>query len=443
MRRSVQPDLRHSLVAIAFTSFACATGSACAAASSDRIAAHAPTSAAPIDIGVPPPAGSDFSESFGIAAPEAMGIDPNVLADLSSWVADGDRPIFSVLISRHGKLVYELYTSHVQRDDAHYLMSVTKSVTATLVGIAIDGKLIPGEDARIGAMLPAALFPSDDDRARFDGVTLHQVLGMSALDAPVPPHQHTRDAAERQRAFLASSNRARFALAQRLLPQPGSSFLYTDITPYVAGAAVSYSAKTTLFEFAESHLFRPLAVKNAEWMHEDASGMDNPAYGLRLRPVDMQKFGVLYIQKGMWNGTRVLSESWVEQCETPWIKSKPELAQPNYGNYFWTQHYGPWTAHVANGWKGQRVIIVPSEGVVVTMTADLEQGEDAVVTSLMEKFVVPAVRAAPLPEDAPARARLSAAMRAAFEKDLIPRTAEPRMMPSAAPKERHHALRPL
>ena len=351
-----------------------------------------------------------MTASFGVSAPEPVGIDPRVLAELTTWVRDNELAIFSILISRHGKLVYELYTSGFTRDEAHYVMSVTKSFTATLVGMAIDEKLIESDEVKLSDALPPALFPREADRARFANVTLHQALGMSALDSPVPPHQHTADAVARQRAFLASENRAAFALTQSLLPDPGTSFLYTDITPYLAGAAVTYRANMTLFDFASIHLFGPLGFRNAEWMHEDRAGNDNAAYGLRIRPIDLQKFGTLYLRKGDWNGERVLSEAWVEKTFQPWIRSKAASEAPNYGNYFWTNHFGPWTARIANGWKGQRVAIVPAEDLVVTMTGYLEEGEDVAFKTLMERFVVPATKATPLAVDAAADARLFAAL---------------------------------
>lgn len=399
---------------------------------------------APAAAGVPAGASvpSDESSAFALATPESVGIDARKLSELTTWVETSQLPIFSLLVSRRGQLVYELYTSHITRDLAHYVMSVTKSVTSALVGIAIDQRLIASDAVTVADALPPNLFPSEQDRARFAALTLHQVLGMSALDAPVPPHEKTDDARARQTAFLASDNRARFALGQRILPDPGASFLYTDVTPSLAGAAVTYAAHQTLFEFASAHLFGPLGFRNAEWMHEDAAGIDNAAYGLRMRPIDMQKLGVLYLRGGDWNGRRVLSDAWVKQSFDPWIRSKPHLREPNYGNYFWTEHYGPWTARVANGWKGQRIAIIPAKNVVVTMTADLEENEEAAVKSVME-LVLRATTDEPLPENPEANARLQSQLAAANGLERIPRGAEPRMVPSASPKERHHGLAPL
>ncbi len=81
------------------------------------------------------------------SSPEAQGMSRAPLVKLTEWLRNTpSMPIFSILISRHGKLVYELYTSSFERDDAHYVMSVTKSFVSALVGIAIDRHILHGTD---------------------------------------------------------------------------------------------------------------------------------------------------------------------------------------------------------------------------------------------------------------------------------------------------------
>ena len=109
---------------------------------------------------------SDFSDTFGQSTPEAEGLDSRVLLALTDSVKKAsDFPVLSILISRHGKLVYELYTSGLSREEPHYLMSVTKSVVSVLVGIAIGERLLPNPDASIADLFPASLFPSEAARS--------------------------------------------------------------------------------------------------------------------------------------------------------------------------------------------------------------------------------------------------------------------------------------
>ncbi len=312
------------------------------------------------------------------------------LVQLTRWIRDTPIPLFSLLVSRHGKLVYELYTSSFDRDDAHYLMSVTKSVVSALVGIAIDRHLLPGPDATVGELLPRDLFPSDADAARFRGVTLRQVMGMQGLDAPDPPRDKSPEALARYHRFWTAPSRLRFVLGEPLL---GQGFQYNDATPTLATGVLQYATGKTVLELAEETLFGPMGFRNEEWLHQDASGLDNGGYGLRLRPVDMQKLGLLYLHHGVWNGRQLLSADWVARSFEPWNRSRPDAAQPDYGWFWWAYDFGPgWSAHVANGWKGQRIAVFPDQDIVLTMTACIEDGsEHALFEELVKKVLMPSV----------------------------------------------------
>jgi CubicO group peptidase (beta-lactamase class C family) len=381
----------------------------------------------------------DFTKSFALATPEQVGIDSDKLLVLTDWLKDHPVPIFSLLISRHGRLVYELYTSSLDREQAHYVMSVTKSFVSALVGIAIDDKLLPGPDAPIAKLLPRRLFASDQDFARFTDVTIRQVLGMAALDAPVPPHDQSAAAGQRQQAFWSAPNRVAFALTQALLPGKPPPFQYNDITPMLAVGLLQYASGKTAFEFAQQHLFAPMGFRNVEWMHQDATGIDHGGYGLRLRPIDMQKFGVLYLRRGNWDGRQLLSKSWVDLSFTPWNRSKPEYAQPNYGWFWWTRRDAKWPRHEANGWKGQRIAVIPAQGLVVTMTACFEDGsEDEVFGKIVDDLLPPAVRnssgAALAPAPA-AQTKLRELLQQARSWQRVAASLDPRMLPAVANKE--------
>jgi CubicO group peptidase (beta-lactamase class C family) len=402
--------------------------------------------AAPARTAPPAPAPACAAPAFGSAAPESEGVDARKLLELTQWVETSTVPILSIAVSRDGQVVYELYTSSLTRDDAHYLMSVTKSVTSALVGVAVDRGFLKGPEQTVAELLPRAVFPDDAAYARFQKVTLKDVLGMSALDAPVPPHEDTPDAWRRLRGFFSSPDRVAFALGQKTLPAPGADFQYTDLTPTLAAAVVQYRARRALLDLANEALFGPMGFAHQEWMHQDAAGVDLGAYGLRLRPLDMQKLGVLYLQRGCWGGRRLLSADWVERSFTPWLRSAPRGAL-DYGWYWW--HYrwpNGWTAHVAAGWKGQRVAVFPEKRVVVTMTGNIDDGtEDGVFGRVLSAYVMPAVDGAPPPREE--RPALAARLRAALARvqagasRLKPGTEE-RMVPSAAPKEGRRPFSP-
>ncbi len=396
------------------------------------------------------------SSSAGLTygAPDEQDLDARPLQRLASFVEAEKLPLYSLLVSKNGVVVFELYTSQLTRDHAHYLMGITASVTSALVGAAVDRHLIVAADASVADALPAALFPDASARERFRAVTVQDVLGLSALDAPVPPHDMSEVAQERLSDFLASPNRTAFALRQQVLPRPGISFQRTDLDGVIATGILEYRTKETALEFAEETLFRPMEFRNYEWMHQDAAGIDNGAWGLRLRPIDMQKLGLLFLSQGLWGGQRLLSSDWVLRSLSPWIKTSEELPAPNYG-WGWTlADYGsvgsgqPWVAHVASGWKGQRIAVFTNQAVVVTMTGVVEPPEDeaALFRRIVRDYVMPAVDgtgAEHARPDASLRAPLASLLeRIRTGPSPLRHPPEARMVPSLAPKERHHGFRP-
>jgi CubicO group peptidase (beta-lactamase class C family) len=370
------------------------------------------------------------------ADPGDEGLSLQPLIDMTSWVIQTPNvAIFSLLLSRHGSLVYELYTPGIERNEAHFQMSTSKSVTSAIVGAALDRGLLPSTDASVADLLPARLFAGSSDIARFKAVTLKDVMGMSALDANEPPHDTSDAGVAIGRAFSSAPNRVVFALTQALLPTPGTSYQYNDVTPMLAGGAVQYATGKRLFDFGTEVLFAPMGFGNAEWVGEDPTGIDLASYGLRLRPIDMQKFGILFLNHGRWGTQQLLSTTWVDTSWTAYMNTGPDVTPgyKNYGWYWW--HRSDWgtEVHWTVGWRGQFIVDMPAYDAVFTMTADIETGdEDAVLASLMTHYVVPALTQA-VPATPMLKSTLVAQIAAAHEgASRVNLTGDPRMIPSVA-----------
>ena len=214
-------------------------------------------------------------------------MDEAKLLDLAKRIEDDQRlPIFSLLISKNGKLVFELYTGQIKSDESHYLMSVTKSVLSTLVGIAIDQGKIPSTTTPISDLAPAKLFKNKMDIKDFEKVNLKNVMGMSALNTPDPPRDMSSSAIERQSNYLKARNYLEFTLGMPLLKNIGSDFLYNDETPSLASGVLSYKTQLSAFDYGCQTLFKDLQCRNMEWMHQDLTGINMGGYGYHRLPIE-------------------------------------------------------------------------------------------------------------------------------------------------------------
>lgn len=418
-------SIRSALVASAIAAVLACVSTAC----SDQASAPNAT----------PAVGTDLET----ATAHSQGLDGPTLVGLAHWIRDTPGlPIFSILISRHDKLVFELYTGGIERPQAHYMMSVSKSVLSSLVGAALKTGAIKSLDTPISQLLSRSLFASDADASRFSGIRLQHVMGMSALNVSDPPRDTSAAAGRHQSDFVGAANRVAFALTEPLLAAPGRDFLYNDETPLLAAGVVQYATGKTLLDFGRAALFDSLGFVNEEWMHQDRSGIDMGGYGFRMRPMDMQKLGLLYLHGGSWKGQQLLPADWIAKAYVPYIKSDAFRTSNNYGWYWWTYDYGTsWRLLVADGWKGQRIAVNPDHDLVVTMTAYIEtQNEVDVFYQLMTQFVMPAVTKG---SSGDIQAAIDAAIAEVHAgKSRVKTNAETRMIPSVSPKEQPIPFRP-
>jgi CubicO group peptidase (beta-lactamase class C family) len=380
--------------------------------------------------------GESSEIQIGIASEEGMN-ELKLLA-LADYIDDNPRlSIFSILISKNGKLVFELYTGQIKQDYSHYLMSVTKSVLSTLIGIAIDQGKITSENTPLSEVIPKKLLPNKRLVEAFSKVNLQNVMGMSALNTPDPPRDMSAAARARQDKYLNSSNFMKFLVEQPLLRNIGKTFLYNDETPTLASGILSYTTGLSAFDYGCDTLFKDLNCKNMEWMHSDRTGIKMGGYGLRLRPLDMQKIGITILQKGKWQDKQVVSSAWVEKIYQPYISSSGVNSPANYGWYWWRQNYGSSKTFLeANGWKGQRIAIQPDLGLVVAMTGCLESercDEQKVFSDIMSKYVIPAAKGSGT--SAPNNSIEEKLQKINNGQARFNKTMEPRMIPSVALKE--------
>jgi CubicO group peptidase (beta-lactamase class C family) len=377
-------------------------------------------------------------ENFRLSTPEAQGIDSARLAAMTRFIESTPQRVFSMLIARNGTLVYEMLAGDLSRNTSHYLMSVTKSLTSALAGIAIDRGIILSEDQPIGDLLPAELFGSAENLRDKAGITVRQVLNMSALDV----RHIVGNTDPRVRAIYSgwvnAKNRVRYALAQPRVQRPMREMDYTDLDCSLINGVIHYRTGKTVFDFANEVLFSRMDFRNQEWMGQDSYGIDLGGYGVRLRPIDMLKFGQLYLQRGIWNGKALLSAGWVDKAYVSQIAPRRDHLRyySGYSNFWWHgRHRSSPKNIMANGWKGQRISIFPELGLVVTLTGVIE-GDSSELYDHLIADVLYSVRDGSLRDNVASFDELQLALRRMRKKGLRLESVEPRMRPEEKNKGR-------
>jgi CubicO group peptidase (beta-lactamase class C family) len=262
------------------------------------------------------------------------------------------------VVVHRGRIVHETYGPGTGPDTTLISWSTAKSVTHALVGIAVRKGLLD-----IDAPAPVPEWAGDERGA----ITLRQLLHMSSGLRFV--EDYVDDAISHCLDMLFGSGQADVAAYAAALPldhPPGSVFNYssgtTNIISRALGQAVG-AGEAGMRAFMETELFGPLGMTSAD-PRFDAAGTFIGSSFLYCTARDFARFGELYLADGVWEGTRILPEGWVDFART--AAPVPVAEEFGYGAHWWL-----WDGHgfpgtfAAHGYEGQYVIVRPRRDLVV------------------------------------------------------------------------------
>jgi CubicO group peptidase (beta-lactamase class C family) len=317
-----------------------------------------------------------------IVPPATVGLDAAVLAEAGDRLASfAEANLHSLLVVRHSALAYERYfegedeawgdrLNRVAFDAGtkHDLRSISKSVTALLVGVAIERGLIGGIDDSLFAYFPDH---ADLRTPEKDAIRLRHLLTMSPgfdWDEYLP----FSDPRNSEMRMYRAPDPCRFVLEQPLATPPGKFFRYNSGATELLGAVVASTSGQRIDAFAREALFDPLGITDFDW-NGFSNGTAAASAGLRLRPRDMAKLGLLAVERGRWQGRQIVPSGWIEDSLAPQIGCPDRLMF--YGYQWWlgrslvARREIRWAAAIGLG--GQHIFVVPEFDLVVVMTAGL------------------------------------------------------------------------
>ena len=314
-----------------------------------------------------------------------LGFDP-ALGDIIDAELPNFPAVTGVCVVRHSQLAYEHYRGGYDATTVVNIRSVTKSVTSTLVGIALHRGDLDSIDRTIGELIPERI-PDDADPATAE-ITLRSFLTMTS--------GLWWDGHSDWQMLLASENWIENTLRQPIVAAQGEHFVYNTGGSHLIGVVVATVTGRPLEEYAEEHLFTPLGIRPGPWMRSP-QGEANGGSGLELLPADMAKLGQLLMQQGTWNDTEILSADYAVAATT-WQSEGESITGGSigvpYGFQWWITNATGYEAFFALGFGGQYIYVVPALDLVVVVAAGFDEGEQPILTShrpISESLVIPSV----------------------------------------------------
>jgi CubicO group peptidase (beta-lactamase class C family) len=323
--------------------------------------------------GVPAPKNDGWSS----ATLESVGLSNKPLAEMEGAIRAGEfKNIGSVLIARHGKLVYESYFD----GDASTLRdtrSATKSITDSLVGIAIGEKKLSGVDARVLALLPEYARKLQNPDPRKDKITVEDFLTMSSPLECDDWNDASRGNEERMYVIEDWAQfifdlpvRGRMHLGEKVDSPPyGRYFSYCTGGVFILSEVLQKVTGTRADRYAQEKLFGPLGIADAEWVYSPLN-IPQTGGGLRLASRDLLKIAELYRSGGQWQGKRIVNEAWVSASIQPHARIDD---QTEYGYLWWLKSFKSggksYPAYFMSGNGGNKVAVFPGLDMAVVLTS--------------------------------------------------------------------------
>lgn len=282
--------------------------------------------------------------------------------------------IYSLVISKNNKIIHQQYFNGQDSTTLFNDQSLTKSVMALLIGIAIDKGYIRSVDEKIADFFPELKI--DTDKRKQD-ITIRQVMNQASGFY----HEGVNVG-----ALLTLPDPSGYVIKAPLVSEPGKVFRYNNAATHLLSVIITKSTGFDTRAFAKKFLFDPLGITSFDWKkmkdgYYDGCGL----LSIRLRSVDMLKLGNLVLNKGKYHNRQIVPSKWIAAIinpevtyQTPW-----GLDDSLYGLCWYHADYQGTKIVYALGWGGQFMFVIPSLKAVIMTNSSV-----ADVTAIKEAALI-------------------------------------------------------
>ncbi|MDH6250733.1 CubicO group peptidase (beta-lactamase class C family) [Chryseobacterium sp. H1D6B] len=300
------------------------------------------------------------------------------------------RDITGIIVIKNEKLLLEEYFNTYERDSLNDTRSVGKSFASALTGMAIKDGYLKNEDQKISEFYDLKAFKNYSPKK--DDVTIKSLLTMSSgFDG----NDAEDESPENEENMYPTDNWIQFALSLPMTEnKPGEKWSYFTAGAVLTGDILDKSVPKGLEKYADQKLFNPLGISSYQWQYTPQHKVST-AGGLKMRALDLAKFGQLYKNNGVWNGKTILEKSWIKKSFTNYFSDHKDFE--GYGYLFWRKEYKAgdktFEAYQCSGNGGNKIIMFTELPLVIVITAKAYNKSYAhsQVEKIVQDFLLPAV----------------------------------------------------
>ncbi len=325
-----------------------------------------------------------LSQSLPRSTPEAEGISSEAIQKYIEKIDPAKHELHSYMLIRHGKVISEAWWKPYAADKVHSMYSVSKSWTSTAIGFAVAEKRLTVQDKVL------SFFPEYADlkeKPFLQDLRVQDLLTMSVGHEKEPLRS----------VIVMQPDWIRGFLNHPIVAKPGTKFLYNTLATYMLSAIIQKVTGETTLAYLKPRLLDPLHISGIDW-ESDQKGINVGGWGIRVKTEDMAKLGLLYLNKGKFEGKQILPAAWVEEATSKHIDQEPDATVEKrasgqyadwiqgYGYQFWRSRHNSFRG---DGAFGQYILMMPEQDAVLIITSeshDLPDDLNQVWNNLLPAF---------------------------------------------------------
>lgn len=300
--------------------------------------------------------------------PSEVGFNQDSVDHILKLISEIRVPDFrGIVVLKDNEIVVEEYYNTYWRNTIHDIRSAGKSITALLMGIAIDKGYVKDVEQSVYSFFPNVELKNKPTEEHLNIKIKHLLMMSSGLDADT----YNMDSPGNGIHWLAENNWVEYALNLPMTFESGEKWMYNDICAMLTGAIVQEASGKNLSEFAKEHLFDPLGIKEYYW-YTGPNNRTGAMGNLYISTLDFAKIGSVILNKGKWNGRQIISEKWINEI----FEKKLDISNvdpfADYYSYMWYVaekeiNDKKYEYIYASGNGGNKLFIVPEEKLVISI----------------------------------------------------------------------------
>ncbi|CAM4510908.1 serine hydrolase domain-containing protein [Paenibacillus typhae] len=315
--------------------------------------------------------------------PEETGTAGRLLEQAHETILKAYPKMHSMLVVRHGKLIFERYYGNHHAGMLNDLRSATKSFISLLTGIGIARGEISSTALPVADTLRHYLSARSDPQ--LNRLTLHHLLTMTSGFSWITGSRLGEP-------LVRNMQRSRRWVPYILnLPVDAAKiglFQYRSSDSHLLSVILSECTGLDAFSYAKEYLFGPLDITHAAWL-PSPEGHSMGHIGLYLTSRDMARLGICLLSGGSYGGRQVVPQEWLEASFQPHTDGYP--AYGNYGYQFWNGRMNSQPYRLAHGHGGQQLWLLPGLDAAVIFTAESTVSRWRNPRRLIEQHIIPAM----------------------------------------------------